>query len=114
MKFNVRLTMQPTNRILAKRNLEAGGKVQQYIDSEVLRRNSPLVPYDTGQLERSGTQATKLGSGQVRYNTPYARKQYYENRGKGNRGRLWFERMKAKDKKSILEGAAKVAGGKAK
>lgn len=105
-----------TNQMLSKRGLEARGRVQQYIDSEVLRLTDPYVPMDTGNLKSSGTRHTKVGSGNVKYRTPYARKMYYNPQfnfaGAPMRGAKWFERMKADHKDQILSGAAKVAGGR--
>lgn len=80
-------------------------KIQEYVDSEVIRRCAPLVPFKTGALEGSSSSNTKLGSGKVIYNTPYARTQYYMGRASNQRGRLWFERMKVSNKKDILKGA---------
>lgn len=89
-------------------------RMQKFIDSEVLRRCSPRVPFQTGMLEKSGKLGTKIGSGVVEYIAPYARKQYWdtsETRGYDpNRGAKWFERMKVADKASILEGAKKLGG----
>lgn len=56
----------------------------------------------------------------VRYNTPYARLNYYSNKGNGKegmnkggkRGRLWFERMKPDYKDSILNGVKKIVRSK--
>jgi hypothetical protein len=84
---------------------------QEYIDSEVLRRCEKYIPLLTGVLIKSGILNTTIGSGEVVWKTPYARRQYYENKGKGNRGKMWFERMKIDNKKSILEGANKIAKG---
>ena len=85
---------------------------QQFVDSEVLRRCSPIVPLQTGMLEKSGKLCTVVGSGVVEYIAPYARMQYYstaESRPYDpNRGAKWFERMKAAEKKEILEGARKI------
>ena len=80
-------------------------KAQEYVDSEVIRRCAPLVPLKTGALEGSSSSNTKIGSGKVVYNTPYARTQYYFGRASNQRGRLWFERMKASNAKDILKGA---------
>ncbi len=82
---------------------------QEYVDSSVLRYCDPLVPMRTGVLKRSGTLGTIIGSGEVRYIAPYSKKQYYKNSGKGQRGKLWFERMKVRRMKTILKGAAKYA-----
>lgn len=80
-------------------------KAQKYVDSEVIRRCAPLVPFKTGTLEGSSSSNTKIGSGKVIYKTPYARKQYRQGRASNQRGRLWFERMKASNKNDILKGA---------
>lgn len=93
-------------------------KAQEFVDSEVLRRCAPYVPMDTGELIRSGTRETRLGSGRVIYRTPYARRWYYRPanfHGAPKRGNYWFERMKAAGgAKAILRGAAKIMGGDAK
>lgn len=88
-----------------KRKNEQFQKAQEYVDSEVIRRCAPLVPFKTGTLEGSSSANTKIGSGKVIYKTPYARKQYHQGRASNQRGRLWFERMKASNKKDILKGA---------
>lgn len=105
-------TILATQMLIKARGIETGGRVQQFIDSEVLRLTDPYVPKDVGDLKESGTKSTKIGSGDVKYSTPYARRQYYENKGNGLRGAKWFERSKADNKKTILNGALKIAGGK--
>lgn len=92
-------------------------RAQQYVDSEVLRRCTPYVPKDTGELIRSGIRETKLGSGRVVYRTPYARRWYYHParfQGAPMRGNYWFERMKSAHGQSILRGVAKITGGDVK
>lgn len=42
---------------------------QSFIDSEVLRLDSPYVPFQTGMLDRSGMLGTDIGSGEVCYPT---------------------------------------------
>jgi hypothetical protein len=92
-------------------------KVQEYVDNEVLRKCDPYVPMDTGTLKKSGILGTVVGSGEVVYNAPYARKQYYTNKGNGNhnksglRGSYWFERMKSDHKRDILDGAKNILKG---
>lgn len=116
--MGVTFTMKSTAELLKKRNLENGGLTQQYIDKEVLRLNDRYIPKRTGALINSGTLHTRIGSGKVIYETPYARQQYYHNAGRGLqgtaggglRGRLWFERMKAAHRGEILENAAKISG----
>ncbi|MFV0517248.1 MAG: minor capsid protein [Aminipila sp.] len=103
-------------------------KAQKFIDSEVLRLSNPYIPMQQGGLQESGILGTKIGSGKVIYNSPYARYQYYGKvmvgrapkkltdrdlvyHGAPMRGRLWFERMKADKKEQILKGAAKITKG---
>lgn len=103
-------TMDSPEKILARRGLDENGRAQTVLDSEVLRYSEPYVPFKTGMLARSGIIGTRLGSGEVVYNAPYAKKQYYFGRtakglvysrsgktpkGSSLRGRYWIERMKA-------------------
>lgn len=89
---------------------KAFSDAQSFVDSECLRYCDPLTPRLTGTLIKSGTLGTVIGSGELRYLAPYARRQYYENKGKGQRGSLWFERMKVSRKETIRKGAAKIIG----
>lgn len=95
---------------------ETINEVQQFTDSEVLRLCDDLVPKDTGILKQSGIMHTQIGSGQVKYRTPYARRWYYmpaDFQEAPQRGNYWFERMKQKGgKQQILKGAKKLAGRK--
>ena len=86
-------------------------RAQKFVDSEVLRRCSPMVPFQTGTLEKSGKLGTVVGSGEVNYIAPYAAKQYYDTAESRpydpQRGGRWFERMKADHKDDILKGLNK-------
>ena len=70
-----------------------------------------LTPMRTGMMIKSATLGTVIGSGEINYLAPYARRQYYNNAGGSPahpqaRG-MWFENMKASYRDSIL----KAAGG---
>ena len=107
-------------------------KVQAAVDQAVLKHSTPYIPLDTGKLFQSGVQGTKVGSGEVVWQGPYARYLYYgilyvspttgsswakegekkiptnqelKYHGDGKRGKLWFERMKADHKQDILNEA---------
>ena len=100
--------------ILRNRGLEENGRVQKFIDTECLRLSAPKVPKDTNALIESGNSLTKIGSGQLEYHTPYARRWYYmpaDFSEAPERGNYWFERMKQQYKEQILAGAKRVAGG---
>lgn len=112
--FRLKAFKCDTEKILKKRGLEEGGKVQQFIDTECLRLCAPKAPKDTNALIESGNINTKIGSGQLEYRTPYARRWYYmpaDFQEAPERGNYWFERMKQQHKEQILSGARKIAGG---
>ena len=84
---------------------------------------------DTGKLKQSGITGTVIGSGEVSYNSPYGRYQYYGklmvgpaprqltntdlqyHSGDSRRGAFWFERMKSDHLDDILKGAQRIANG---
>ena len=104
--LEVRVSIKPAKEILAQRGLEPGGRVQKYIDEAVIDFCEPYVPYDTGALKESPRTCSPPGGGQVVYGVPYARRQYYENKGDGGlRGARWFDRMKADRLEDIVRGA---------
>lgn len=90
------------------RKSQAFGKAQEFVDSECIRYMNPLTPRLTGAMIKSATLGTVIGSGKIQYNSPYARRQYYEHKTK----KKWFETMKAGHKETIRKGAAKFAAGK--
>lgn len=105
-------------KILNEHGLGNDGKVQSFIDSECLRLCERKIPKDQSILIKSGIANTVVGSGQIKWSTPYARRLYYHPeynfQGAPDRGAYWFERMKQQHKSDILKGAAKIAGGKTK
>lgn len=54
-----------------------GGHVQKTVDAAVIRECFPYVPFDEGILAGSANTATEIGSGEIVYDTPYARYLYY-------------------------------------
>ena len=61
-----------------------------------------------------------IGADYVKYSTPYARKQYYNNSGKGIknhsglRGKLWDKKMWNNKGSAIVNNTAKLVGGRVK
>lgn len=111
--------MKSFQQILADRGLDDRGRVQRYIDSEVIRLMSPYTPKDSGAGIDSATRLTDIGSGKVMQggeSAPYMKKWYYTPAnftGAPMRGTYWFERMKQNGgKKSILKGAKRESGAK--
>ena len=88
------------------------------LDSEVMRVMEPYMSLDTGMMIASMQSATHPGSGEIHVNTPYAAKVNYVSgiMGKNgpNRGRRFFDRMKA-DKLAYFKAfVAKALGAKSK
>ena len=105
----IRLQIDPVDRILLKRSLNKNGAGQQFFTHEVRRLSDPYVPFLTGVLKNTATEEVN----RITYNTPYARRQYYENPGTGLRGPHWTERMWADRGKEIVKSTAAYCGGKA-
>ena len=107
-----------TDEIIRAHGLERGGRAQRFVDSEVLRYSDPFVPFQTGFLKGSGIRGTVIGSGIIKYIAPYAKNNYYNNAGRGiqglanggQRGRLWFRRMKSQYKDVIKNGLRNIIG----
>ena len=100
------------NQLSKELGINERGKVQQFVDMTVRNNLMAYVSKRTGAQEESIKIATKLGSGRVIINVPYATYQAYSKRIKkrvGKRGTQPFERMKADKKDSILRQTAKYA-----
>lgn len=120
----IRLDMDPTDKILLKRKLNKNGKGQRFFTHEVRRLSDPYTPMLSGHLKDNVTEEPA----KIIYNAPYARRQYYENSGRGKqgttkrnnhnykclRGKRWTERMWADMGKEIVKATAKYCGGKAR
>lgn len=112
--------------------------VQKFVDSECIRLMVKYTPARNNILYKSPTLGTKIGSGHIYYQSPYARYQYYgklmvssvtgspyaksgeskvltDKELKYSTSRhpqaqkLWFETMKTNHKEQILRGAAAIA-----
>lgn len=115
MGTKVHLQMDPTERILLKRNLNKNGKGQQFFTHEVRRLSTPYVPRLNGDLSDEVTESVNS----ITYNMPYARRQWYENQGKNRSkhplaGPRWTERMWPDRGKEITRAVAAYCGGRAK
>ena len=81
-------------------------QAQKFVDSEILRYMDPLSPRDSGDMIKSATRGTVIGSGHIVYNSVYARRQYYEHKKKSK----WFETVKKQKMNTIKRGAGKIVG----
>lgn len=134
MKFKIKTDRQ----LISERGLGLYGRTQKFIDSECIKLMRPYIPFLSGALDKSATLSTKIGSGEIDQNMPYARYLYYgklmvssitgssyasqgekkvltdkdleySKSGHPLAGKMWFERMKADKKEQILRGAKKIA-----
>lgn len=107
------LEIKPTQQLLAARGCNPGGSVQVFIDSEAVRLMEKYTPKRTGAMRDSVYSASQFGTGELNQNTPYARKQYYDDTipHRGITTHHWFEAMKSNGGVAkILNGAARLAG----
>lgn len=81
-------------KITNKYGLTDRGKAQLFLANNAFRRMEKYVPRDTGALATT----VIIEPGSVTYIQPYARKQYYTNKGKGLRGKQWDKKMIANER----------------
>lgn len=81
-------------KITEKYGLTENGKAQLFLANNAFRRMEKYVPRDTGALATT----VIVEAGKVTYVQPYARKQYYTNKGKGLRGKQWDKKMIANER----------------
>jgi hypothetical protein len=80
---------------------KAVNMAQAVVDSELLKDSNKYAPRDTGNLVNSSLRASQIGKGKLIWDTPYARRLYYNpqyNFSKDKNpmaGGLWFERAKS-------------------
>lgn len=53
-------------------NADGSGRLQAFVDSEVMRVSEPYMPMENGVLVNSMYASTVIGSGEIVVNTPYA------------------------------------------
>lgn len=113
-------------------------KAQCYLDNAVLEDSNQYVPFRSGELRRSGIRNTVIGSGEVKWVTPYAHyqhegrdmvgtvtKRHYAMQGEpkeynglslqyhtAGTGSYWFEKARSVHGKDWVKNVKKIAGGK--
>ncbi len=115
---HIKIKLDSSDKILLKRSLNRNGKAQQFFTSEVKRFSEPYVPFRNGPLKNTA----RVFPNRIEYIQPYAKSNYYGNKGKGTqgaengglRGKYWDKRMMADRGKELVRSVAKFAGGKAK
>lgn len=110
MGARIKINIDPADKILLKRSLNRNGAAQKFLTHEVRRRSDPYVPMQSGTMKNTALEQTN----KITYPQPYSRKQYWENKGNGLRGKQWDKRMWASRGPEIVRSVANFAGGKAK
>lgn len=117
MATKVRVEMSDTQKILLKRYLNKNGEAQMRFSKECAKEMNNYVPFLTGRLKDWNIQVNRNN---VTYDAPYARKQYYTNKGKGIkntsglRGKRWDKRMWGDKGDAIVKTIAEFVGGRSK
>lgn len=93
---------------------KASKKAQFILDEQVLKDSNDFAPRDTGTLVESSLQHSRVGSGALRWQTPYARRLYYNPSFNFSRDRnpkasgMWFEKAKSSFKAQWIALSDKV------
>ena len=82
-KVKWKLVMNNTQKILLKRYLNKNGEAQVKFTKEVAKECNNYIPFNTGRLK---DMMVELQPSKIIYNAPYAREQFYNNKGKGKQG----------------------------
>ena len=99
LTFNVKTAL---NSAEIKADLEATTRqVQAPLDALILQDSNYFCPIKTGTLQKSAIINSRIGSGELVWKTPYARRQYYEYskppyQPNPNACGKWFEAAKAR------------------
>lgn len=118
----LKLSMNMDLPSLQGKQKDAKRAAQMQLDQDVLKSSNYFIPSDTLELMRSSIRFSEIGSGELIWNTPYARRLYYNpqynfstDTNPNARG-LWFEEGKAVDKddwiQNISDEYAKFFNGK--
>ena len=99
LTFNVKTAL---NSAEIKADLEATTRqVQAPLDALILQDSNFFCPIKTGTLQKSAITNSRIGSGELVWRTPYARRQYYDYhkppyQPNPNACGKWFEAAKAR------------------
>lgn len=107
-----KLRFDNITQIEMRRKLGKDGEAQKFFTSEVARISDDYVPMRSGDLKNIKT----VSQHQIRYTQPYARRQWYENKGAtgGHRGKEWCNRAVIDHKDGLFQSVANFCGGKVK
>lgn len=105
-----RLRLDPIQKIELRRSLNRNGRAQQYLTHQIRTVADPYVPKDEGHLKNTAVETANT----ITYIQPYAKIQWYQNRGNGLRGKQWVLRAWADHGREIVKSVAAFVGGRSK
>lgn len=103
MAMKIKVELKPIQSIFGRLGIQDRGKAQLFLMNDAYRRMSKYVPFRTGTLRDT----VDLQPESITYLVPYARKQYYTNKGKGITGRWWRKRMMTAEGDQLIESVQK-------
>lgn len=98
----IRVNVQVDTAQIESNVMRATEKAQFALDQQVLKDSNYYIPKDTGELERSSIRFSRPGEGHIEWNTPYARRLFYNpqynfsKQPNPNARGLWLEEAKAR------------------
>ena len=115
--MGVRVNMNSIQRILLAHHLSKNGDGQQFLTRACAKAFDNYVPFDTGRLKNM---MITIDIAKITYSAPYAKKQYYTNKGMGKqgeamggkRGKYWDKRGFIDNKNMILHTVADFCEGR--
>lgn len=102
--FNVNIELNIVEQMKEKTK-----KAQIALDNQIVKDSNYFVPEDTGNLQGSALLASPIGEGKIIWNTPYARRLYYNPQYKFSKDKnphaqgLWFEAAKQSHKSNWIK-----------
>lgn len=87
--MQITIELNTVDIIERRLGINVNGRAQLFLANEFYRRVSKYVPMRTGTLRDT----VDIRADSITYLVPYARKQYYTNKGSGIRGKFWDKRM---------------------
>ena len=95
----IKVQIDKASKIKKRLGIEKNGKAQLFLATEATKRMDKYVPKESGVLKDSHD----IEPHKITYFQPYARKQFYTNKGKGIRGKRWDLKMLSAEKKMLVE-----------
>lgn len=95
----IKVQIDKASKIKKRLGIEKNGKAQLFLATEATKRMDKYVPKDSGVLKDSHD----IEPHKITYFQPYARKQFYTNKGKGIRGKRWDLKMLSAEKKMLVK-----------